>query len=61
MPWTAMDARRFTKKARGREKREAWAKTANAVLASGQTEAVAVHAANKHIKEMSERDKRDGD
>lgn len=58
MPWTAADARRFTKKARTPAKRKAWAETANAVLASGQPEGVAVHAANKHIKELSARRKR---
>ena len=55
MPWTAEDARRFTKKARGRAKREAWAETANAVLAAGQPEGVAVRAANKHVKALAAR------
>lgn len=55
MPWNQDDAQRFTKKASSPARRKAWTATANAVLAAGQSEGVAVRAANKHVKEMIRR------
>lgn len=53
MPWSASDARRHTKKARGAKARAQWAEVANSVLARTGDEAKAVKAANSVIKRRS--------
>ena len=51
MPWTAADASRFTKHAKGKEKQ--WAQTANAVLKRTGDDAVAIKAANASVHKKS--------
>jgi len=58
MPWTARDARRFTKKADTPAKRRKWAKIANKALESGKSEASAVRIANAAISGKSKKKKK---
>lgn len=55
MPWTARDAVRHTKKARGAKQKRQWAAVANSVLKRTGSEARAVRSANSVIKKRKTR------
>ena len=51
MPWKASDAKRHTKKAKGKKQQGKWAKIANAVLKKNGDEGMAIRVANAKVKE----------
>lgn len=57
MPWTSADAKRHTKKAKSPSARRQWAAVANAALAAGKPEGIAVREANSVIKYRAEKRK----
>ena len=50
MPWSAKDASRFTKKAKGPKAKHQFAKVANKVLADSGDEGKAIRIANAAVK-----------
>ncbi len=58
MPWTPSDAQRFTKKADSAIAKRQWRDVANAQIARGKSDKVAVMSANAAVAKRKDRDDR---